>query len=208
MGINNVTAMRKGMLAYEDTAGVYNASEGTQAGADGRIMRNEDYVKLAKNNRTYGFTSNLGFKYKTFYFRTQIQTSWGGYRAIDLVKQGTASAHNDWAHESFWTDMYDATDNPNGKYPNMGQQDYIFAPSDFWQLDTFRCVIRNMTVGFELPREAMKQLNIQKATLGVTGNNLWDLYNPYPDHYRNMYDDSASKYPTLRTWSINLNVSF
>ncbi|QOG03626.1 SusC/RagA family TonB-linked outer membrane protein [Flavobacterium sp. MDT1-60] len=208
MGINNVTAMRKGMLAYEDTAGVYNASEGTQAGADGRIMRNEDYVKLAKNNRTYGFTSNLGFRYKTFYFRTQIQTSWGGYRTIDLVKQGTASAHNDWAHESFWTDMYDATDNPNGKYPNMGQQDYIFAPSDFWQLDTFRCVIRNMTVGFELPREAMKQLNIQKATLGVTGNNLWDLYNPYPDHYRNMYDDSASRYPTLRTWSINLNVSF
>jgi TonB-linked SusC/RagA family outer membrane protein len=208
MTINNVNSMRKGMLAYEDTAGVYNASTGTQAGADGRIMTNEDYVKLANNSKTYGFTSNLGFKYKTFYFKTQIQTSWGGYRAIDLVKQGTGSAHNDWAHESFWTDMYDATDNPNGKYPNMGQQDYIFAPSDFWQLDTFRCVVRNVTVGFELPREAMKQLNIQKATLGITGNNLWDLYNPYPDHYRNMYDDSASRYPTLRTWSINLNVSF
>ncbi|AOC96424.1 TonB-dependent Receptor Plug Domain protein [Flavobacterium anhuiense] len=208
MGINNVTAMRKGMLAYEDTAGVYNATTGTQAGADGRIMRNEDYVKLANNSRVYGFTTNLGFKYKTVYFKTQIQTSWGGYRAIDLVKQGTSSAHNDWAHESFWTDMYDATDNPNGKYPNMAQQDYIFAPSDFWQLDTFRCVVRNLTVGFELPREAMKQINIQKATLGITGNNLWDLYNPYPDHYRNMYDDSASRYPTLRTWSINLNVSF
>ncbi|MBL0738646.1 SusC/RagA family TonB-linked outer membrane protein [Flavobacterium sp. GN10] len=208
MGINNVTSMRKGMLAYEDTGGVYNASTGTQAGADGRIMKNEDYVKLANNSRVYGFTTNLGFKYKTVYFKTQIQTSWGGYRAIDLVKQGAASAHNDWAHESFWTDMYDATDNPNGKYPNMGQQEYAFLPSDFWQLETFRCVVRNLTVGFELPREAMKQLNIQKATLGVTGNNLWDLYNPYPDHYRNMYDDSAARYPTLRTWSINLNVSF
>ncbi|EJG00107.1 SusC/RagA family TonB-linked outer membrane protein [Flavobacterium sp. F52] len=208
MGITNVSNMRKGMLAYEDKGGVYNASTGTQAGPDGRIMRNEDYAKLANNNRTYGFTTNLGFKYKTFYFKTQIQTTWGGYNSIDLVKQGTSSAHNDWAHESFWTDMYDATDNPNGKYPNMGQQDYIFAPSDFWQLDTFRCLVRNMTVGFELPREAMKQLNIQKATLGVTGNNLWDLYNPYPDHYRNMYDDSATRYPTLRTWSINLNVSF
>lgn len=208
MNINNVSLMRKGMLAYEDTAGVYNASTGTQAGADGRIMTNEDYVKLANSNRTYGFTTNMGFKYKTFYFRTQIQTSWGGYRAIDLVKQGIGSTHNDWAHESFWTDMYDATNNPNGKYPNMGQQDYIFAPSDFWQLDTFRCVVRNVTVGFELPREAMKQLSIQKATLGITGNNLWDLYNPYPDNYRNMYDDSASRYPTLRTWSINLNVSF
>nr|WP_294780127.1 SusC/RagA family TonB-linked outer membrane protein [uncultured Flavobacterium sp.] len=208
MGITNVSMMRKGMLAYQDTAGVYNASTGTQAGADGRIMRNEDYVKLANNNRTYGFTTNMGFTYKTFYLRTQIQTSWSSYNSIDLVKQGTASAHNDWAHESFWTDMYDATDNPNGKYPNMAQQDYIFAPSDFWKINAFRCVVRNLTVGFELPREAMKQLNIQKATLGVTGNNLWDLYNPYPDHYRNMYDDSASRYPTLRTWSINLNVSF
>ncbi len=208
LGINNVTSMRKGMLAYEDVGGAFDATTGTQAGADGQIARNLDYIKLVDKNRTYGFTTNMGMKFKGIYLKTQIATSWGGYNSIDLVKQGTSSAHNDWAHESFWTDMYDATDNPDGKYPNMGQQDYIFAPSDFWQLSNFRCAIRNLTVGFELPKEALKSVNIQRVTMGITGNNLWDLYNPYPDKYRNMYDSSSPRYPTLRTWSVNMNVTF
>jgi TonB-linked SusC/RagA family outer membrane protein len=208
MGVNNISGMRKGMLAYQDLGGAYDGTTKTQAPADGQIARNLDYAKLANSNRTYGFVSNLGMKYKSVYFRTQISTSWGGYNSIDLVKQGTSAAHNDWAHETFWNDMYDATDNPNGKYPNMAQSDSAFAPSDFWEVSNFRCVVRNLTVGFDLPQEALNKINIQRATLGVTGNNLWDLYNPYPDHYRNMYDNSSSRYPTLRTWSINLNVTF
>ncbi|MBA0882140.1 SusC/RagA family TonB-linked outer membrane protein [Flavobacterium undicola] len=208
MGISNVTLMRKGMLAYQDVAGVYDTATGQRRAADGKVTRNDDYQKLVNQNRTYGFTTNLGIKYEGFYLKSQIATSWGGYNTLDMIKQGTASAHNDWSHESFWNDMYDATDNPNGKYPNMGQQDYIFVPSDFWQLNTFRCVVRNLTIGFAIPKEALKTIKVDGINFGITGNNLWDLYNPYPDKYRNMYDDSTSKYPTLRTWSLSMNVAF
>ncbi|AOZ99227.1 SusC/RagA family TonB-linked outer membrane protein [Flavobacterium commune] len=208
MNITSVTNMRKGMLAYQDVAGAFDPATGERRAADGKITRLDDYQKLVNQNRTYGFTTNLGMKYKSFYLRSQISTSWGGYNTLDMVKQGTSSAHNDWAHEIFWNDMYDATDNPDGKYPNMGQQDYIFAPSDFWQLNTFRCVIRNLTVGFAIPKEALKSIKIDGLNFGITGNNLWDLYNPYPNKYRNMYDDSSTKYPTLRTWSLSMNVSF
>jgi TonB-linked SusC/RagA family outer membrane protein len=208
LGINNISQMRKGMLAYEDVGGAYDAATKTQAPADGQIAKQLDYIKLAKSNRTYGFTSNLGLNYKSFYFKTQIATSWGGYNSIDLVQQSAGSTQNDWAHEPFWNDMYDATTNPNGKYPNMGQQATAYAPSDFWELSNFRCTVRNLTVGFELPKEPLKTIGIQRVTLGVTGNNLWDLYNPYPGHYRNMYDNSLSRYPTLRTWSVNMNITF
>lgn len=208
LGITSVTSMRKGMLAYQDVASTYNTATNQRGAADGKIVRNEDYQKLVNQNRTYGFTTNLGFKYSNFYFKSQISTSWGGYNALDMVKQGTSSAHNDWAHEIFWNDMYDATDNPNGKYPSMGQQDYIFETSDFWQLNNFRCVVRNLTVGFEIPKEALKTIKVDGIKFGITGNNLWDLYNPYPKKYRNMYDDSTTKYPTLRTWSLSMNVAF
>ena len=204
--ITKVGDMRKGMIAYQDIGGVYNTTTGKQADADGVIARNEDYVKLVNQNRTYSFTTNLGMKYKGFYVKSQIATSWGGYNSVDVVKQGTSSAHNDWAHESFWTDMYDSTTNPNGKYPNLFQD--ISAPSDFWQLNTFRCVVRNLTVGFEIPKEVLKTIKIDGLSFAITGNNLWDLYNPYPDKYRNMYDDSSTKYPTLRTWSLSMNVAF
>jgi TonB-linked SusC/RagA family outer membrane protein len=207
MGVSTLAGMRKGMLAYEDVAGQLNSVDGTMAGPDGQIVRDNDYVKLANSSRVYAFATNLGFKYSGFFFKTQIATSWGGSRFVDLVNQGTSSAHNMWSHESFWKDMY-GEDNLDGKYPNLAQYSYISAPSDFWQLNTFRCVVRNLTLGFEIPKQAYASTKLQSITLGVTGTNLWDLYNPYPDQYRNMYDNSYENYPTLRTWTFNLNVSF
>ncbi|MBE8726259.1 SusC/RagA family TonB-linked outer membrane protein [Flavobacterium hungaricum] len=209
MGISNVADMRKGMLAYQDVGGQFNSTDGTQAGPNGQIQKNEDYIKLVNNTRTYGFTTNLGARYKSFFIKTQIGTSWGGYRAIDVVKQGTGSTHNMWARETFWNDMY-ADDNVNGRYPNLNStgQDYLTAPSDFWMLDTFRCTVRNLTLGFDMPKELLDKIKIAKWSIGVTGNNLWDLYNPYPDHYRNMYDSSSENYPTLRTWAVTFNITF
>jgi TonB-linked SusC/RagA family outer membrane protein len=205
----NMATIFKGMLAYQDVASTYNTATGKRGAADGKIVANEDYQKLVNQNRTYGFTTNLGFKYSNLTFKTQIATSWGGFNTIDKIKQGTSSTHGDWAHEIFWTDMYDATDNPNGKYPNLGQQgNHIFDPSDFWQVSNFRCVVRNLTVGYDIPKEVLKTIKLDGLSFGISGQNLWDLYNPYPKKYRNMYDDSTTKYPTLRTWSLNLNVSF
>lgn len=204
--INSASGIRKGSLAYEDVAGVIN-DDGSLTAADGQIIKENDYQKLANSSRIYSFTTNFGMKYKSFYLRTQIATSWGGARFVDLVNQGTSSAHNMWAHETFWNDMY-GEDNPNGKYPNMAQWAYMSGPSDFWQVNTFRCVVRNLTFGFDVPKQAFANTKLQSISIGVTGNNLWDLYNPYPDHYRNMYDNSSAAYPTLRTWAVNLNVSF
>lgn len=209
MTITDVSAMRKGMLAYQDLGGAFDATTGTQAGPDGMIDNEQglDYAKLVNSSRTYGITTNLGIKYKGFYARTQIATSWGGIRMVDLVKQNTGSNHNMWARETFWNDMY-AADNVNGKYPSVAFTDNNFRPSDFWMLDTFRCTVRNLTVGYGLPADLLKTINISSLTIGITGNNLWDLYNPYPDKYRNMYDNSSVAYPTLRTWAVNFNIAF
>ncbi|WP_370174327.1 SusC/RagA family TonB-linked outer membrane protein [Leeuwenhoekiella palythoae] len=210
LGINSVDGLRKGMLAYEDVGGAFNAEDGTQAGPDGRVDNQLDYVKLDDKNRTYGFTTNLRVQYKGVYLRTQIATSWGGYSEIDRVKQGTSSSHNFWAHESYWTDMYDEEFNVDGKWPNLAFYDAssLGANSNFWKINTFNAVVRNLTVGYEIPEKLLSSLNIQRASLGITGNNLWYFNNPYPDHYRNVYDNSFVGYPTLRTWSVNLNVSF
>ena len=194
----------KGSLAYQDVAGQLNA-DGTVAPADGQIMKDNDYVKLANSSRVYSINTNLGMKYEGFSFRTQIATSWGGATFVDLVGMGN-SASSLWARETFWNDMY-AADNPNGKYPNIAGTE-VLNKSDFWQVDTFRCYIQNLTVAYEIPKQAFANIKVQNISLGITGNNLWDLYNPYPGKYRNMYDTSSGGYPTLRTWTVNLNISF
>ena len=117
-----------------------------------------------------------------------------------------------WAPDSFWRDMYDPEKNVNGKYPNLGVNSVVggsaIAQSDFWKVSSFRCYVRNLTIAYSLPKDWIKPLKMQAVRLNLTGNNLWDFYNPYPDHYRNMYDSSTTEYPTLRTWSLGVNVTF
>tara|TARA_R110002050_G_scaffold53118_2_gene120877 strand:- start:141306 stop:144665 length:3360 start_codon:yes stop_codon:yes gene_type:complete len=206
--ITDVANLKKGMLAYQDLGGLYNSDTGVQANADGQIKKTEDYAKLNKTTKRYGFTTNLSTKYKGIFLKTQIATSWGGYSSIDNVPQYTSTNDAYWSRESFWTDMYSESDNVNGKYPNLAFRDQLSVPSDFWTVNSFRCSVRNLTVGFNFPTEVLSQLKVSRATIAITGTNLWDFYNPYPDHYRNMYDNSLSGYPTLRTWSANLNISF
>nr|WP_320058325.1 TonB-dependent receptor [uncultured Bacteroides sp.] len=207
----NKSDLKPGMLAYQDLAGSIN-DDGTQKAPDGRILRTEDYAKLAKKDKTYGFTTKLGAEWKGLNFSMMLSTSWGGLRMIDVAQISNSSGDMVWSPDSFWKDMYDETNNPTGKYPNIGMENRLSgsvdSPSDFWTISTFRCYIRNMSVGYTLPKSWLAPLKIESAKLSLTGNNLWDLYNPYPDKYRNMYDATTTLYPTLRTWSLGVNVSF
>ena len=211
LGVKDVSQLKPGMLAYQDLGGVLN-EDGTQSGPDGRIAKTQDYAKLNKSGKTYGFTTKLGVEWKGISFNMMIATSWGGYRQIDVNKITTSSGDMLWTPDSFWKDMFDERNNTTGKYPNLGLDNRIsgsvIAPSDFWSISTFRCYIRNLSIGYTLPKAWLSPLKIQSAKLSLTGNNLWDFYNPYPDHYRNMYCGTTSLYPILRTWSLGVNVSF
>lgn len=212
LGVTNKSQLRPGMLAYQDL-GSDLGEDGVQKGPDGQIDKVKDYAKLANSSKRYGFTTKLGAEWKGLTFNMMISTSWGGSRQIDVATINTSSNQNMvWAPDSFWGDMFDEISNPNGKYPNIGMENRlgssVKAPSDFWEVSTFRCFVRNLSIGYVLPKQWLVPLKVESAKLSVTGNNLWDLYNPYPDHYRNMYDKTTTLYPTLRTWSLGVNVTF
>jgi hypothetical protein len=105
--------------------------------------------------------------------------------------------------------MFDPIENPNGKYPSMQVAGYG-NPSDFWLVPTFRMFVRNMTFKYSLPKAllAKTKLGIDRLGFELTGNNLWDFYNPYPYKFRNMYDSPRTQYPTLRTWTLGINATF
>ena len=202
------SGLRKGMLAYKDVRGDLNAITRTIAGQDGRIATEQDFVELAKSSRTYGVATNLSFGWKSISLMAQVATSWGGFNTLDRVKQGTASTNAGWSNAAYLNDMYDSTDNPLGKYPNIAFYDNAYQTSDFWQLPSFRCVVRNMSIGFAVPKEWAAKAHIANAKLVLSGYNLWDLYNPNPGKFKNMYDSPNVGYPTLRTWSLGVNVGF
>jgi hypothetical protein len=197
------------MLAYEDVGGALNSTDKTYAGQNGIIEKEQDYVRLKKNSKTYGITTNLSFSYAGFSVMAQIATSWGGLNRLDYIKQGTSSAHNMWAHPVYLNDMYDSTDNPNGKYPNIALFDaFGGVNSDFFTISSFRCYVRSLSIGYALPKNLVRRARLQTARVYLTGNNLWDFYNPYPNKYRNMYDAPNVAYPTMRTWAMGVNLGF
>ncbi len=206
--ISTRTGMRKGMMAYEDQAGDLNAATKTIGGKNGRISDDQDYVKLTKSSRSYGITTNLSIAWKSVSLMAQIATSWGGWNSLDRVKQGTASTNAGWSNVPYLNDMYDSTDNPNGIYPNMAFYDNAYKNSDFWTMPNFRCVVRSLSIGYTLPKALLTKAHISNARIILSGFNLWDLYNPYPGKFRNMYDAPNVGYPTLRTWALGVNLGF
>lgn len=208
MGITDKSGLKKGMLAYQDVAGALDAENETIAGPNGKIDEDEDYLKLKKSNRSYGITTNLNFSWKGISLIAQIATSWGGTRYLDYVKQGTSSSNAMWAQPIFLTDMYDETTNPNGKYPSLAYYGDYGGKSDFFELPTFRMMVRSLSVGYSLPIAFVRKAKIKSARIFISGNNLWDFYNPYPNKFRNMYDAADIGYPTLRTWALGINVGF
>jgi len=208
-GISDKSGLKKGMLVYEDIAGNLDADNKTIAGPNGRIEEKEDMTILRKSNRTYGLSTNINLGWKSLSLTAQIATSWGGARFLDYVKQGTSSTNAMWSQPIYLTDMYDEITNPDGKYPNIGYYDkFGGAQSDFFLLPTFRMVIRTLSVGYTVPVKVVEKAHLHSARFFISGNNLWDLYNPYPKKFRNMYDAADVGYPTLRTWALGVNIGF
>jgi len=209
LDITDKTLILKGMLAYQDLGGDLQ-EDGTTGAPNGQVKDNgEDLGKLLKKDITYGISTNLNLSWKSFSWSAQLSTTWGGYASIDRIGQKMGKSNNIWAHESFWNDMYDAETNVNGKYANIfNYGDKNNMVSDYWQVSSFRCYVKNMNFAYSLPKSLVAKAGIESAKLSLSGNNLWDLFNPYPNHYRNMYDDSSTSYPTLRTWALGVNLTF
>jgi TonB-linked SusC/RagA family outer membrane protein len=209
LSITNRALMKKGMLAYEDIGGALDAINRTYGGQNGTITEEQDYVKLLKNSKSYGFTTNLTVSYAGVTLQAQIATSWGGINRLDFIKQGTSSTQSMWAQPIYLNDMFDSTDNPGGKYPNLAFFDaFKGTNSDFFTISSFRCYVRSMSIGYALPKDLVKRARLESARFFFSGNNLWDFFNPYPNKYRNMYDAPNVGYPTLRTWALGVNLGF
>jgi TonB-linked SusC/RagA family outer membrane protein len=208
--ITSKANMRLGMLAYQDLAGDIDVNSQTIAGPNGVISRDhgQDYTKLA-SKRQHNINTKLGAQWGNLGWSAQLATSWGGYSAIySDVAQTINNSTMTFAQFSYVNDMFDPTDNPTGKYPSMAVSNAYGEFSDFWMVPTFRMYVRNMTLAYSLPKSLLKKTGIDKLQINLTGNNLWDFYNPYQDKFRNMYDDGNVGYPTLRTWTLGVNLTF
>lgn len=227
---NNITSymdmspdeIRPGMLIYKDVRGKQQP-DGTYAGPDGIVDKDDDQVCLNNRANPYGFSLNLSAEWKGISLTTQFQASWGGYSFIDgqALKSGDGLELTNMP--SFWNpddmfvyeDIYDGSgnlvmkQNRNAAYPNLKYQSVNATTSNFWRVSGTRIKWSRVTLAYSLPAKWLKAsgIPVKGVRLNVTGQNLLSLYNPYPDNFIDPMS-SYGKYPTLRKFTLGVNVTF
>lgn len=215
--------VRPGMLIYKDVRGPQQ-EDGTYAGPDGVVDKDNDQVCLSNRNNPYSVTMNLGADYKGFSLTAQLSASWGGYSFVDASALKSGSGVDDLEFTnmpSFWNvdnmysyqDIYDAAGNlvvaanRNGSLPNLAYQSVNAITSSFWRISGTRVKLSRLTLAYTIPSSLVKKIGIQSARVNVTGQNLLSFYNPYPDNFMDPMCSYGS-YPTLRQFTVGVNLTF
>ena len=102
-------------------------------------------------------------------------------------------------------------ENPSGTMPRTylsGQASHNEVGSTFWLQNTHYLRLKNLQLGYTLPKSLLASLGVSSARVYYSAENLLTL-----DNMRGNIDPEAtsqrlSSYPLLRTHSLGLNVSF
>jgi TonB-linked SusC/RagA family outer membrane protein len=216
--------VRPGMLIYKDVRGAYNQETGEYDGPDGIVDQANDQVCLSNRSNPYGFTVNLHADWKGLSLTAQLGASWGGYTTLPAAAIGVASGANIEYYNmpSFWNpdnmytyqDVYDGSgnlivkQNRDAQYPNLAYQSVNAVASNFWRISAASVRLSRITLAYQLPKEWFKSVGIKNVRINITGQNLINFYNPYPDKFTSPMAGTYGAYPTLRKWDIGLNLSF
>ena len=215
--------VRPGMLMYKDVRGAYDSETGTYAGPDGIVDVDNDQVELGhRSSNLYGLTMNLSADYKGISLTAQLGASWGGYTTLPgaaLKPTGNLEYCN---MPSFWNpdnmfayqDVYDGSgnlvvkENRDAYYPNLKYTEVNAVASSFWRVSTARVALNRLTLAYSLPKSWLGNIGINSCRINITGQNLINFYNPYPDSFMNPMAGSYGSYPNLRKWTVGINLSF
>jgi TonB-linked SusC/RagA family outer membrane protein len=224
-----------GTLIYRDVRGSQKPDGSYYAPGDpndpeGNKVDKNDKIKISnRKSNMYGFTLNFGGEWKNLSINAQLGASWGSYTTMpsqaisNKSVVSTASGYDVMQYTnlpSFWTgnmfvyeDVLDAqgrlvaSQNRDAIYPNLRFADINSEASTFWKVSNTNIFLRNITLAYALPKAWMNKLGIESCRINITGQNILDLYNPYPDKFMSQ-NSSYSVYPTLRKITMGLNVSF
>lgn len=212
--------VRPGMLIYKDVRGAQQ-EDGSYAGPDGIVDANNDQVRLSNRSNPYGFTTNLSADWKGISLTAQFSASWGGYTQVPsaALKPGTGLEYTNMP--SFWnpdnmfvySDIYDGSgnlvmaSNRNAWLPNLNYSSINSAASTFWRVSATSIRLNRLTLAYSIPSKYTNLIGVQSCRFNITGQNLLNFYNPYPDNFMDpMY--SYGSYPTLRKFTIGVNLTF
>ncbi|MDU1889895.1 MAG: TonB-dependent receptor [Dysgonomonas sp.] len=200
------TTLRPGDIKYKDLNG-----DGVINGMDERpIGFRQDATPVLNFGLNFAFAwkgIDLAFDFSGSAFQTYYQR-WEQQIPFQNNGNNPKFLFNDsWHLEDPW----DANSKEiSGKYPmvrlDMGSHSNYWN-SDFWKQNVTYMKLRNLELGYTIPRNYLEKLNISSLRLYVSGTNLFALTNVRgvdPEQQ----DENGLGYPTMRMFNFGVNLKF
>ena len=178
---------------------------------DGKID-NYDRVKLGNLNPkvTGGITTNLSWKEFSFSGRFDYAL---GFQAIDLRTPWIMGCMQGSYNSIVETLDTWSPENPNAKFPiyvwadQLGKRNYARSNTSMFVYDASYLAIRELSLGYSLPRTWANKLKMQGLQVSVTGQNLAYISNCKKLHSPEDANNNSG-YPLPRTVIFGLSMTF
>ena len=219
--------LKVGDMMYHDTDG------------DGKVTK-EDLVLLGDQSSRVAFSLNMGANWKNLDLNVIFQGV-GKANVIRDISPITVLGHSWYAAsanhlwEKQWTTVGEmVTDGrstmPVNRDPNAvprvswDQRNYNYLYSDAWYRlqNAAYCRLKNLVVGYTLPKSMTKKINLERVRIYFSGNDLFEwtkLKDGYDPENLNTTSKSTnlgtntnaeaySAYPLARTYSFGIDITF
>ncbi|MDF9797587.1 TonB-linked SusC/RagA family outer membrane protein [Catalinimonas alkaloidigena] len=187
----------------------YRDISGPEGVPDDKID-NFDRTILGNYFPRYEYSMNLEAQYKGFDLTLFFQ----GVGKKDNYMSGTGS--QPFYSRSYQGSMFEhqkdywSPENPDAAYPRLTNNSITnnYVTSSYWLKSGAYLRLKNLVVGYTLPKTLTEKMKLGSARIYVSGQNLltWDDY--FPGFDPEQQDTAGIFYPIMKTYTVGLNINF
>lgn len=199
--------LKPGYVKYKDISG----PDGVP---DGKVDAQYDRTVLGSTTPKFYYGLNLSASYKGIDFSALLQGLGGyerligSYMAYAFYNGGSIQR---WQADNCWT-----VENPNkwAEYPRLetlNMNNPNLQTSDYWMRNASFLRIKNVQLGYTLPRQWTEKVGMENVRIYVSGQNLFSFnsfYKGWDPENEIGTGDAPSYYPITAIYSFGFNIKF
>ena len=188
----------------------YKDISGPNGVPDGMITSEYDRVMIGNPYPRYEYSLDLGAEWKGFDLTVFLQGI--GKKDIYLSGQGARPFFNGRSMYTYQNDYW-TEDNRNAAFPRLltvasSAVNPNYFLSDFWVKSGAYLRVKNVVLGYTLPKKITQALKLNKVRLYLSGQNLLTFSNAYEGYDPENTVSNGDFYPVMRTWTAGIDVQF
>lgn len=197
----NKSNIKPGYIKYKDISG--------PEGKPDELINDFDRTVIGDPTPRYEFSLNLGAEWNNFDFSLFLQ----GVGKKDLLYTGYGARPFLVGRTIFKNQLDSWTpENRNAEFPLLlidgtgGNANNIV--SDFWIKSGAYMRLKNVAIGYSLPKSLLSRIKLDNLRFYVSGQNLFTISDAYKGYDPENYVNDGNYYPIMQTFTFGVDIRF